>query len=87
MVLSVGLAMDNECATRLAHKTVELIEVMALKALEQPPDQRADFVTKHIARLAILGQFPDSFLDRLDCYVRSRIKEIEAAGGSVTWTA
>jgi hypothetical protein len=79
--------MDDESATRLAHKTVELIEVMALRALEQPPDQRADFVTKHIARLAMLGQFPNSFLDRLDGYVRTRIKQIEAAGGSVTGTA
>jgi hypothetical protein len=79
--------MDGEDATRLAHKTVELVEAMAFRALELPSGERADFVTHHIARLRALKQFPDRFLDRLDGYVRLRIAEIEAAGGSVFGTA
>ena len=51
--------MDGEDATRLAHKTVELVEAMAFRALELPSGQRADFVTHHIARLRALKQFPD----------------------------
>jgi hypothetical protein len=79
--------MDSKDAERLAGKTVELIEAMALKALQFPPDQRGWFVTRHIARLRGMMEFPDSFLDMLDESVRTRIAQVEAAGGSQIGTA
>ena len=77
--------MDGEDATRSAHKTVELVEAMAFRALELPSGQRADFVTHHIARLRALKQFPDRFLDRpmdTSAYALPRLRlRVEACSG------
>jgi hypothetical protein len=62
----------------------ELVETMAMRALDLPEYQRSTWIDREIDFLKRTGMFPPGYPDKLEGYVRERLAQVSASGGGVS---